>query len=187
MNSIVELASNFIGKVKYVFGANNITGGEGDCSSFTQYVYNQHGVNIGRDTQSQWTSDLGTKVSKDDLKVGDLVFFKNTYQSNHTDGVSHVGIYSGGGEFIHLNSKGVTKDSLNSDYWTSHYLGAKTFNTSTEDTFTNTPVNNVTKVGFWGDVKDFFKDQAEFILTFILLAVVTVTGVIALINSIKQA
>ena len=47
---IINSAKNLIGKVNYVFGANNIEGGEGDCSSFTQYLYQKQGVNIGRVT-----------------------------------------------------------------------------------------------------------------------------------------
>ena len=112
-NEIVNTAKSLLGKVKYVFGADNIQGGEGDCSSFTRYIYAKNDITIGRDTQSQWTG-VGSKVSRSEISVGDLVFFKNTYNSNHTDGVSHVGIYIGGDEFIHLSSSGgVMTSSLN--------------------------------------------------------------------------
>lgn len=95
---------------------------------------NSAGVNIGRDTQAQWTSNKGEKVSLDNLKAGDLVFFKDTYDSGHTDGVSHVGIYLGNGTFMHSGEKssdsengGVQRSSLSNSYWSQHYLGAKRF------------------------------------------------------------
>ena len=125
---IVNTAKNLKNKgIKYSFGSSNIEGGKGDCSSFTQYVYRKNGILIGRDTQAQYTSKLGKSIDKNNLAVGDLVFFKNTYNSNNTDGVSHVGIYTGNNNFIHLSSSGVKESSLNENYWENHYLGAKRF------------------------------------------------------------
>ena len=64
----------------------------------------------------------GTPVSKSELQPGDVVFFQNTYKP----GLSHVGIYVGGGQFIHAPSSGKTVSyaDLNSDYYVSHYYGA---------------------------------------------------------------
>ena len=125
---IVNTAKNLKNKgIKYSFGSSNIEGGSGDCSSFTQYVYRKNGVLIGRDTQAQYTNKQGKSVDKNNLGIGDLVFFKNTYNSNNTDGVSHVGIYTGNNNFIHLSSSGVKESSLNENYWENHYLGAKRF------------------------------------------------------------
>ena len=124
--SIVSTAESYIGKVRYQFGADNIDGGVGDCSSFTQAVFKKNGVNIGRDTTTQWTK--GTQVAKENLKPGDLVFFQGTYR----EGVSHVGIYVGNGQFIHNSStKGVTTGDLNSEYWQTHWLGARRVNAVT--------------------------------------------------------
>lgn len=121
---IVETAKSYIGKVSYVFGADSVDNGVADCSSFTQAVFKKNGLNIGRNTEAQWGK--GTAVKKDDLKAGDLVFFRDTYPSGYKDGVSHVGIYIGGGEFIHNSSnKGVTTSKLDNSYYKSHYLGAK--------------------------------------------------------------
>lgn len=124
-SKIIEKANSYKGKVKYQFGTNNIDSGVGDCSSFTQHIYKTFGVNIGRDTQAQYTSKYGKSVSKSELSEGDLVFFRHTYPNNNTDGVSHVGIYMGGNDFIHLGSTGVKVSSLNENYWSNHYLGAK--------------------------------------------------------------
>ena len=125
---IITTAKNLKNKgIKYSFGSTNIEGGAGDCSSFTQYVYRKNGILIGRDTQAQYTNKLAKSVDKNKLAVGDLIFFKNTYNSNNTDGVSHVGIYTGNNNFIHLSSTGVKESSLNENYWQNHYLGAKRF------------------------------------------------------------
>lgn len=125
---IITTAKNLKNKgIKYSFGSTNIEGGSGDCSSFTQYVYRKNGILIGRDTQAQYTNKLAKSVDKSKLAVGDLIFFKNTYNSNNTDGVSHVGIYTGNNNFIHLSSSGVKESSLNENYWDNHYLGAKRF------------------------------------------------------------
>lgn len=179
-NELVEKAKSLIGKVQYVFGADNIEGGTGDCSSFTSYIYELYGLDIGRDTQSQWTG-IGTKISKSELQPGDLVFFKNTYSSNHTDGVSHVGIYSGGGKFVHLGSNGVQEASLNDSYWTSHYLGAKTFeevNASSNDS------PEVIQLGWKEDAAKWLGDKLEPIFTYLLVGIAAITGIVLIALSI---
>lgn len=108
----------------YSFGGNG-EGGALDCSSFTQAAFKKAGIDIGRDTQAQWTQAPGQRIGKDDLQPGDLVFFKDTYSNDHTDGVSHVGIYTGNGQFINNNDSGVQTNNVFSGYWGKHYLGAK--------------------------------------------------------------
>ena len=73
---IVDTAKSYINKVVYQFGADNIDGGVGDCSSFTQKVYEKNGISIGRDTESQWTS-CGGKVNQSSL------FLSYSLQSNN--------------------------------------------------------------------------------------------------------
>ena len=91
-----------------------------DCSGFTSWVYSQNGKSLPRTAAAQYSGT--SRVSKDGLTAGDLVFFAGTYKS----GISHVGIYIGGGQFIHAaNSKtGVVVSSLNSGYYSAHYAGA---------------------------------------------------------------
>jgi hypothetical protein len=57
------------------------------------------------------------------LRPGDLVFFKNTYKR----GISHVGIYVGGGEFIHAASRRrrVVVDRLDEAYFSRRFAGAR--------------------------------------------------------------
>lgn len=92
-SSIVSYAYNFIG-AEYVYGA---AGPDiFDCSGFTSYVYaNAAGLNITRTTYTQM--EVGSPVSYDELQPGDLVF---------TYGGDHVGIYVGGGQYIHAPQPG---------------------------------------------------------------------------------
>jgi peptidoglycan DL-endopeptidase LytE len=102
----------------YKFGAN---GGIGvDCSSFVQRVYSLVDMKLPRSAREQF--HVGEKVSKDELKSGDLLFFR-TYARFP----SHVGIYLGDNLFIHASSvsKRVQIDSLDKPYYIQRYIGAK--------------------------------------------------------------
>lgn len=91
-----------------------------DCSGFTQYVFRQCGYSINRTADAQYSN--GSYVSYDSLQAGDLVFFANTYSAS---GITHVGIYIGGGEFIHAANGGVKISSLSESYYSSRYYGAR--------------------------------------------------------------
>lgn len=92
-NAIVDFAYGYIG-APYVYGA---TGPDSfDCSGFTSFVYrNAAGIDITRTTYSQ--IGVGTPVSYGEMQPGDLVF---------TYGLDHVGIYVGGGQYIHAPQPG---------------------------------------------------------------------------------
>ena len=92
--NIERVAKTFLGK-KYVWGGNGRRGY--DCSSFTQKVFEQNGVEIPRNSWRQ--AKVGKKVKKRNLKKGDLIFFT----SKHHTKVNHVGIYLGHGKFIHAS------------------------------------------------------------------------------------
>ena len=87
-----------------------------DCSGFVMYVFSQVGVSLPHHAASQY--GVGVPVSQDQLQAGDLVFF---------DGLGHVGIYIGGGQFIHSPHTGdVVKISSLSDSWyAATYVGAR--------------------------------------------------------------
>jgi cell wall-associated NlpC family hydrolase len=96
------------------------TPGGFDCSGFTMYAF-KAGAGIDLPHSSAEQAQYGTAVSKSDLAPGDLVFF-NTSGS----GISHVGIYIGGDNFISASSsKGVTVSNINDAYWGKRYLSAR--------------------------------------------------------------
>ena len=93
---VVQFAKKYLG-APYVYGGSGPN--SFDCSGFTMFVYKNFGVNLSHGATSQ--SRVGEYVSKDDLMPGDLVFFKD-YQT--LEGIAHVGIYIGDGNFIHASS-----------------------------------------------------------------------------------
>ncbi|MFC7685749.1 NlpC/P60 family protein [Ureibacillus sp. GCM10028918] len=113
---LTTTAYKYIG-VPYSYGGTTTNGF--DCSGFTQRVFSDLGINLGRTTSAQYST--GNAVSKSNLAVGDLVFFNTSGR-----GVSHVGIFVGNGQFVHSSSsKGVTVSKLSESYWANRYLGAK--------------------------------------------------------------
>jgi len=114
LGQLLSFASTFLG-VPYTWGG---TYPQFDCSSYVQYVYGHFGITLSRVTWDQYNE--GQSVSRDDLKTGDLVFF-TTYQV----GPSHVGIYVGNGIMIDSSNSGVSYASINSEYWSSRYYGAR--------------------------------------------------------------
>ena len=91
--NIVEYAKQFIG-TPYQSGGTTTSGF--DCSGFTMYVYNHFNIKLSHNAKAQTAK--GIVVSKDALQIGDLVFFGRS--------ISHVGIYVGGGKFIHSPKPG---------------------------------------------------------------------------------
>lgn len=105
-SEVVSIAKRYLG-APYHWGADGPN--SFDCSGFTMFVYRQVGVSLPHSSSAQFGS--GQRVSRGDLQPGDLVFFGNP--------VHHVGIYVGGGSYIHApNSGDVVKISAldRSDY-----------------------------------------------------------------------
>ena len=108
-NAIVDFAYGYIG-APYVYGAAGPS--SFDCSGFTSFVFrNAAGIDITRTTYSQ--IGVGTPVSYGELQPGDLVF---------TYGLDHVGIYVGGGQYIHAPQPG---DSVKVSSVTSFYAARR--------------------------------------------------------------
>ncbi len=117
---IADYAKQFLG-APYKWGASS--GKAFDCSGFTVYVMKKFSVSLARTASAQFNS--GTKIEKNSLQEGDLVFF-TTYKK----GPSHVGLYIGDNKFIHASSAtgSVTITDLDTKYYKARYLGARRFN-----------------------------------------------------------
>ena len=110
--SAVRIARTQLG-VPYVYGG--ASPGGFDCSGLVMFVYSQVGVSLPHNAAAQY--NYGTPVSQSDLQPGDLVFF---------DGLGHVGIYIGGGQFIHAPHTGdVVKISSLTGYYASAFIGGR--------------------------------------------------------------
>ena len=115
---IVALAKQYLG-TPYVLGGNGPS--SFDCSGFTKYIYAQFGYTLNRTATDQLQN--GVSISRDELQPGDLVFFKY----NTSKPVSHVGIYIGGGEFIHASTNRymVQIDQMNSGHYDNVFVYAR--------------------------------------------------------------
>jgi cell wall-associated NlpC family hydrolase len=119
-SSVVGFAMQFVGS-RYIWGGSSPKGF--DCSGFTRYVYAQFGLNLPHSSAGQYSTAYGAAISNPaDLRPGDIVFFVNTYKR----GISHVGLYVGGGDVVQAMSPklGVGVANLNGGYWAQHYYGA---------------------------------------------------------------
>ena len=111
--NVVSVALQYLG-VPYVWGGSS-PGTGFDCSGFTSFVYAQVGVTLPHNAAAQY--GYGVPVSRDQLEPGDLVFF---------DGLGHVGLYIGNGEFVHAPHTGdVVKISPLAGWYDSNYVGAR--------------------------------------------------------------
>ncbi|MEL4106430.1 SH3 domain-containing protein [Oscillospiraceae bacterium WX1] len=117
---LVDFATQYVG-YNYVYGGASPSSGF-DCSGLVYYVFRHFDYNVNRTASSQFKND-GTSVKKADLQPGDLVFFS----SNGGHSVTHVGIYIGNNKFVHASTPkiGVVISSLDSDYYTRVWYGAK--------------------------------------------------------------
>ena len=109
---VVGIAMRYLG-TPYVWGGASPAGF--DCSGLVMYVFAQVGISLPHSSYAQY--GMGSPVARSDLQPGDLVFF---------DGLGHVGIYVGGGSFIHAPHTGdVVKISSLSGWYASTYVGAR--------------------------------------------------------------
>ena len=109
---VVGVAMRYLG-VPYVWGGSSPRGF--DCSGLVMYAFAQIGISVPHSSYSQF--NMGTPVSMGQLQPGDLVFFS---------GASHVGIYIGGGQFIHAPHTGdVVKISSMTGYYSSAFIGGR--------------------------------------------------------------
>ena len=117
---LVKVAKSFMG-APYKYGGETVRGL--DCSAFVKKIYDIFDVQLPRSAREQFR--IGNRIGKDELAVGDLVFFKTKRYVKYP---THVGIYIGDGNFIHASSTrsglGVKVDALSCDYYSKAFIGA---------------------------------------------------------------
>ncbi len=119
VSDMLNYAMNLIG-INYKYGGGQPSTGF-DCSGYVSHVFRQMaGLSLPHNALAM--SRLGKKISPDELKPGDLVFFNTLKRS-----FSHVGIYVGNNRFIHAPSSGggVEVVSMQDKYWVQRFNGAR--------------------------------------------------------------
>lgn len=117
---VVTYAKQYLG-YEYVLGGKTPESGF-DCSGYTRYVYKNFGYNLGTVAAEQ--TSIGTEISREDLKEGDLILF---YNEGNTK-IGHTGIYIGNNEFIHSANpeRGVVIDNLvTNSYYSTRFVTAR--------------------------------------------------------------
>ena len=94
-SSIVEYAPHLVGN-PYVWGGESLTNGA-DCSGFTQAVFSDMGISIGRTAAEQ--AEGGEEVDLDDIQAGDILYYYNDEGR-----IGHVTIYNGDGTVTHASN-----------------------------------------------------------------------------------
>lgn len=115
VEDIIAFSYTYLG-TPYRYGGTSYSGI--DCSGFTMKVFAQFGISLPHGASDQYA--LCTPVTTAERAPGDLVFFNTSGR-----GIGHVGIYLGGGQFIHAStSRGVVISSLYESYYANTYLYA---------------------------------------------------------------
>jgi len=124
-DDIIETGLNFL-RTPYLFGARAGQTSVFDCSSFTQYVFGVNGILLPRTSRQQ--AQVGTFVSLENIRKGDLVFYTTPIRRSLDgfDKIGHVAIYAGNNKLLHTyeNPHGVEVDS-SIGFWRDYYVGAR--------------------------------------------------------------
>jgi cell wall-associated NlpC family hydrolase len=111
--NLVSLVDEWMG-TRYRLGGTTKAGI--DCSAFMQVLFaGIYGIALPRTAREQYNNSQ--RISRTELKEGDLIFF------NTTGGVSHVGMYLQNNKFVHASSSGVTISDIFDEYWVRRFVG----------------------------------------------------------------
>jgi cell wall-associated NlpC family hydrolase len=119
MNNLAIYAMSLY-ETPYQYGGKSRVNGF-DCSGFVQFVF-QNSLGLQLPRTSAEMGRLGKSLTTAQLKPGDLVFFNTARKRN-----SHVGIFIGENRFVHSprTGKAIMITSLNDEYWSTHFNGAR--------------------------------------------------------------
>ncbi len=124
-DQIILTGKQYIG-TPYVFNSPPYQTKTFDCSSFIQYIFGVHGINLPRSSRQQFKK--GVPVSFKKIKRGDLLFFTTKARLNRKgiSKIGHVAIYIGNNQMLHTHRQGkkVMISEIN-PYWKSVFVGAK--------------------------------------------------------------
>jgi hypothetical protein len=123
-DSIIATAAEAMGR-PYEFGGTGENGEGFDCSGLIQYAYGKHGITLPRRSADQAREGVDVDRNPSRLRPGDLLTF-----SNRGRGVTHVGLYVGGGRFIHSATRGVQVSTLSAEdpygrWWYQRWVGVR--------------------------------------------------------------
>ncbi|QRG69144.1 C40 family peptidase [Brevibacillus choshinensis] len=130
-DAIVDEGMQYLG-TPYVYGAERFNDKTFDCSSYVQFLYAKHGINLGYNAREQAVE--GKEIPFMNLRKGDIMFFSDEDFPNEVglSKVRHVGIYMGDGKILHTYEPGIGvvisnihKDEKEGEYWYQHYLFAR--------------------------------------------------------------
>jgi lipoprotein Spr len=122
-HKLIEFLENWYG-TRYRMGGRDKSGV--DCSAFVQsFMNSMYGIAVPRTSQEQYQQSQ--RIKKDELKEGDLVFFK----TQRRKGISHVGVYLRNNRFVHAStSSGVMISDLREEYFSRRYAGCGRYRNS---------------------------------------------------------
>jgi len=125
IDSLIAFSKQFLG-LKYRHG--NTTPRGFDCSGFAGYIFSQFGYKLGRSSADQYND--GVSVSREEMKPGDLVFFREknrngTYRINHVGIIVSVNMADLTFHFIHSCYRGVLIDDSTMEYYKKRFYGIR--------------------------------------------------------------
>ncbi|MFB9275031.1 C40 family peptidase [Cohnella cellulosilytica] len=119
-DEVIAAGKKFMG-VRYLYGAESNRTDAFDCSSFTQYIFKQSGIELPRSSKQQ--SQAGVYVARSQLQPGDLIFS----DTNRDGEINHVSLYIGDGKLLHTYRVGigVTISDFEGSTWDKTYVTAR--------------------------------------------------------------
>jgi cell wall-associated NlpC family hydrolase len=118
---LIKTGEKYLG-IPYKFGADYGQTANFDCSSFTKTVFAENGITLPRVSRDQATK--GTEVSKEEMKPGDLVFFRSANTTDPT--ITHVAIYCSQGDILHTyGAGGVRHTGFTGTGWENRFITAR--------------------------------------------------------------